>query len=140
MYRARDTRLGREVAIKVSSGRYSERLELEARAIASLNHPNIATLHDVGDYQGSLYLAMEYVKGAPLKGPYPIKEAIDYGIQIARGMAAAHDAGVVHRDLKPANINLQRRVLQPGGRGGSLQHQRRDVRLGLGGGHVQQLE
>jgi Tol biopolymer transport system component len=104
VYRARDTRLGRDVAIKVSSEHFSERMEREARTIASLNHPHIATLHDVGEHAGSLYLAMEYVKGAPLKGPYPLKDAIGYAIQIAEGLAAAHDAGIVHRDLKPANV------------------------------------
>jgi Tol biopolymer transport system component/predicted Ser/Thr protein kinase len=104
VYRARDTRLGREVAIKVSAERFSERMEREARTIAALNHPHIATLHDVGEHAGSLYLAMEFVKGAPLKGPYPVKEAIGYAIQVAEGLAAAHEAGVVHRDLKPANI------------------------------------
>ena len=104
VYRARDTRLGRDVAIKVSAERFSERMEREARTIAALNHPHIATLHDVGEHAGSLYLAMEFVKGAPLKGPYPLKEAIGYGIQLAEGMAAAHEAGIVHRDLKPANV------------------------------------
>jgi Tol biopolymer transport system component len=104
VYRARDTRLGRDVAIKVSTERLSERMEREARTIAALNHPHIATLYDVGEHEGSLYLAMEFVKGAPLKGPCEVKEAIGYGIQIAEGLAAAHEAGVVHRDLKPGNI------------------------------------
>jgi serine/threonine protein kinase len=104
VYRARDTRLGRDVAIKVASEHFSERMEREARTIAALNHPHIATLYDVGERQGSLYLAMEFVRGAPLQGPYPLNEAIGYGIQIAQGLAAAHEAGVVHRDLKPANI------------------------------------
>jgi Tol biopolymer transport system component len=104
VYRARDARLGRDLAIKVSGEHFSERLAGEARTIAALNHPNIATLYDVGEYHGSLYLAMEFVKGAPLKGPCEVKEAIGYGIQIAEGLAAAHEAGIVHRDLKPANI------------------------------------
>ena len=104
VYRAHDPRLGREVAIKVSRERLSERMEREARTIAALNHPHIATLYDVGEHEGSLYLAMEFVRGAPLKGPCEVKEAIGYGIQIAEGLAAAHEAGIVHRDLKPANI------------------------------------
>jgi Tol biopolymer transport system component len=104
VYHAHDSRLGRDVAIKVSSEHFSERLEREARAIAALNHPHIATLYDVGEHKGALYLAMEFVKGAPLKGPYPVKEAIGYGIQVAEGLAAAHEAGIVHRDLKPANV------------------------------------
>src|SRR5271169_1720627 len=83
VYRALDTRLGREVAIKVSTEHFSERMEREARAIAALNHPHIATLYDVGEHEGSLYLAMEFVKGAPLQGPCEVKEAIGYGIQIA---------------------------------------------------------
>lgn len=104
VWKAHDTRLGREVAIKVSAERFSDRMEREARTIAALNHPQVATLYDVGEHEGSLYLAMELVKGAPLKGPYPLKEAIGYGIQVAQGLAAAHEAGIVHRDLKPANI------------------------------------
>ena len=104
VYRAHDARLGRDVAIKVSAEHLSERLEREARAIAALNHPHIATLYDVGEHEGALYLAMEFVNGAPIKGPCAVKQAIAYGIQIAEGLAAAHEAGIVHRDLKPANI------------------------------------
>src|SRR6266849_5165608 len=78
VYRAKDTRLGREVAIKVSTEHFSNRFEKEARAIASLNHPNICTLYDVG----SNYLVMELIEGTPLRGPLPVAQAIRYGVQI----------------------------------------------------------
>jgi eukaryotic-like serine/threonine-protein kinase len=100
VYKARDTRLDRTVAIKVSLVRFSGRFEREARAIASLNHPNICTLHDVGPN----YLVMELVEGRPLKGPLPVQEALRYAVQIADALDAAHRKGIVHRDLKPANI------------------------------------
>jgi Tol biopolymer transport system component len=102
VYRARDTRLGRDVAIKVSSDRFSERFEREARAIASLNHPNICTLHDIGPN----YLVMELIEGDTLEGPLPLDTAIDYAGQIAAALEAAHEKGIVHRDLKPANIKI----------------------------------
>ena len=102
VYRARDTRLGRDVAVKVSSERFNERFEREARAIASLNHPNICTLYDVGPN----YLVMELVEGETLKGPVPLDRAIAYARQIAEALEAAHDTGIVHRDLKPANIKV----------------------------------
>lgn len=105
VYKATDTRLGRNVALKfVKEAQVSQRWEREARLVAALNHPHIATLYDVGEHEGSPYLAMEFVKGAPLKGPRPAKAVIDYGIQVADALAAAHAANVVHRDLKPANI------------------------------------
>ena len=104
VYKARDTRLGRSVALKFVKAQFSERFEREARAIAALNHPHIATLHDVGEHEGVPYLAMEFVEGRPLKGPRPVKEVIEYGIQVADALAAAHAAGIVHRDLKPGNI------------------------------------
>jgi Tol biopolymer transport system component/predicted Ser/Thr protein kinase len=102
VYRARDTRLGRTVAIKTSSARFSERFEREARAIAALNHPHICHLYDVGPD----YLVMEYVEGSPLKGPFPFDEALKYAEQICDALDAAHQKGIVHRDLKPGNILL----------------------------------
>src|SRR5262249_33489204 len=100
VYRARDPRLGRDVAIKISAERFSERFEREARVIASLNHPNICTLFDVGPN----YLVMELVEGEPPRGPMPVDEALGIAKQIAAALEAAHEKGVIHRDLKPANI------------------------------------
>jgi Tol biopolymer transport system component len=107
VWRARDTRLNRSVAIKFSREQFSERFEREAKAIAQLNHPHICTLHDVGPN----YLIMEHVEGETLdarlrKGPLPLDQTIRYGAQIASALAAAHSKGIVHRDLKPANIIL----------------------------------
>ena len=104
VYTARDTRLERIVAIKVSGEQFSARFEREARAIAQLNHPHICQLYDVGPD----YLVMEYIEGTPLKGPLPLDEAIKYSLQICDGLDAAHEKGVTHRDLKPANILLTR--------------------------------
>jgi len=100
VYKARDTRLDRIVAIKISNAKFSERFEREARAVAALNHPNICTLHDVGPN----YIVMEYIEGTPLKGPLPLKEAVEYAGQILEALDAAHKKGITHRDLKPANI------------------------------------
>jgi serine/threonine protein kinase len=100
VYKARDTRLERTVAIKVSATGFNERFQREAQAIASLNHPHICTLHDVGPN----YLVMEYIEGSPLKGPLPIREALSLAIQIAEAVNHAHRHGVIHRDLKPGNI------------------------------------
>jgi len=100
VYRARDTRLGRDVAIKVSEERFSDRFEREARAVAALNHPHICTLHDVGPN----YLVMEYVDGKPLEGPLPLDQALRYGVEICDALDHAHRRGVIHRDLKPSNI------------------------------------
>jgi serine/threonine protein kinase len=102
VYKARDTRLDRTVAIKRSAAAFNERFEREARAIAALNHPNICTLFDVGPD----YLVMELVDGKPLAGPMPVEEAVRYAIQIADALDAAHRRGITHRDLKPANILL----------------------------------
>jgi tetratricopeptide (TPR) repeat protein len=107
VFRATDTRLGRAVAIKTAREQFTARFEREARAIASLNHPNICTLHDVG----SNYLVMELVEGetiaARLKsGPLPMNTALLYASQIVAALAEAHGKGVVHRDLKPANIMI----------------------------------
>ncbi len=106
VYKARDTRLGRSVAIKVVNAEFTQRFEREARAISALNHPHICTLHDVGEHEGAPYLVMEYVEGKPLKGPLPAGDALRYAIQTAQALAAAHKAGIVHRDLKPDNILL----------------------------------
>jgi serine/threonine protein kinase len=100
VYKARDTRLDRMVAVKVSQERFSERFEREARAVAALNHPHICTLHDVGPS----YLVMELVEGAELKGPLPLEKAVEYAAQILDALDAAHRKGITHRDLKPANI------------------------------------
>jgi serine/threonine protein kinase len=117
VYLARDTRLGREVAIKVlpshlsSSPELKERFHREARAISSLNHPNICTLHDIGEQDGVDFLVMEYLEGETLqqrlrRGPLPLKQVLEYGIQIAEALDRAHQAGIAHRDLKPGNIML----------------------------------
>src|SRR5262245_53956590 len=103
VYRAHDSRLGRDVAIKFSSERFTERFEREARAVAALNHPNICTLHDVG----SNYLVMEFVEGEAPKGPLPLDDVLRIARQIADALDAAHDKGIVHRDLKPGNIKIK---------------------------------
>jgi eukaryotic-like serine/threonine-protein kinase len=103
VYKARDTRLERIVAIKISNERFTERFELEARAVAALNHPNICTLHDVGPN----YLVMEYIEGESPKGPMPLDEALRIARQIADALEAAHERGITHRDLKPANIKIK---------------------------------
>src|SRR5215469_8483715 len=100
VWKARDTRLDRIVAIKTSSEQFSERFEREARAVAALNHPHICQLYDVGPN----YLVMEYIEGQPLRVPLPLDQALKYGAQICDALDAAHRKGVVHRDLKPANI------------------------------------
>jgi predicted Ser/Thr protein kinase/dipeptidyl aminopeptidase/acylaminoacyl peptidase len=100
VYKARDTRLDRTVAIKVAAAKFSERFEREAHAVAALNHPNICTLHDVGPD----YLVMEYVEGQPLKGPLSVEKAVEYARQVLDALDAAHRLGIVHRDLKPANV------------------------------------
>ena len=103
VYRARDSRVGRDVAVKVSAEQFSERSEREARAVAALNHPNVCTLHDVGPN----YLVMELVEGEAPKGPLPLQTALNYARQIADALEAAHEKGIVHRDLKPANIKVR---------------------------------
>jgi eukaryotic-like serine/threonine-protein kinase len=98
VWKARDTRLDRTVAIKRLT--YSTRFEPEARAIAALNHPHICQIYDVG----ADYLVMEYVEGSPLKGPLAVEEAIPVALQLAGALEAAHAKGIIHRDLKPANV------------------------------------
>jgi serine/threonine protein kinase len=100
VWKARDTRLDRIVAIKISQEKFSDRFEHEARAVAALNHPNICQLYDVGPN----YLVMEFVEGTPLKGPIALEKAVEYGGQILDALDAAHRKGITHRDLKPANI------------------------------------
>ncbi|MBL8293550.1 MAG: protein kinase, partial [Bryobacterales bacterium] len=90
VWKARDTRLDRTVAIKFSNAAFSDRFQREARSIAALNHPNIATLHDVGDN----YLVMEYVDGEPVRPPGDTRKLLDIAVQIADGLAAAHSAGI----------------------------------------------
>jgi len=112
VYRAHDTRLDRDVAVKTIKGAFTERFEREARAISALNHPNICTLYDVGQHNGSGYLVMEYIEGKPIAGPLPVEQAIAYGIQICEALHAAHRKGIVHRDLKPANILLTKQSVK----------------------------
>src|SRR5258707_2821165 len=117
VYRARDTRLERDVAIKILPAQLSsdpvrkQRFQREAKTISSLNHPHICTLHDIGSQDGVDYLVMEYVEGetlekALLKAPLPTAKTLEYGIQIAQALDKADRNGIVHRDLKPANIML----------------------------------
>src|SRR5580658_7515081 len=107
VYRARDPRLNRDVAIKVSQERFSDRFEREARAVAALNHPNICTLYDVGPN----YLVMELIEGESPHGPIPLDEALRIARQIADALDAAHQNGIVHRDLKPANVKIRADIL-----------------------------
>ncbi|MFQ5701454.1 MAG: protein kinase [Acidobacteriota bacterium] len=115
VYRARDTRLGRHVAVKVLPAEFSadperlRRFEQEARAVSALNHPNILTIHDVGSDGGPAYLVTELLEGQTLRqamatGPLGVDKAIDFAMQMTRGLAAAHEKRIVHRDLKPENI------------------------------------
>src|SRR2546421_225383 len=104
VYKARDTRLDRIVAIKISKEAFSERFEREARAVAALNHPNICQLYDVGPD----YLVMEFIEGAPVASVDTTRKLLDIAVQIADGLAAAHSAGIIHRDLKPDNILIAR--------------------------------
>ena len=117
VYKAKDTRLDRTVAIKVLPEDFAEvperkqRFEREAKAISKLNHPHICILHDVGSEDGVEYLVMEYIEGETLaarleKGALPLDQALEYGIQIADGLDTAHRAGITHRDLKPPNVML----------------------------------
>ncbi|HTW32133.1 MAG TPA: protein kinase [Candidatus Sulfotelmatobacter sp.] len=117
VYRARDSRLGRDVAIKVLPDHLSadpelkQRMEREARAISSLNHPNICTLHDIGSQDGVNFLVMELLEGQTLadrltKGPLPLDQVLKIGTEIAQALEKAHAQGIIHRDLKPANIML----------------------------------
>ena len=104
VWKARDTRLGRLVAIKRLMSAHADRFEQEARAIAALNHPHICQIHDIGPD----YLVLEYIEGHPLRGPVPPAEAIRLAMQIASALEEAHSKGILHRDLKPANIMVTR--------------------------------
>jgi Tol biopolymer transport system component len=115
VYRARDPRLGRDVALKVlpdeaaANPRRLSRFQREARAVASLNHPHILAVHDIGSEGGVCYVIFELLEGETLRqrlttGPLPARKVVDYGVQVCRGLSAAHERGVVHRDLKPENL------------------------------------
>ena len=117
VYRARDTRLGRDVAVKILPELFAgdnerlRRFEQEARAVAALNHPNILAIHDIGEQGGAPYIVSELLEGESLRtaldrGALPLRKTVEYGVQIAHGLAAAHEKGIVHRDLKPENIFL----------------------------------
>jgi serine/threonine protein kinase len=117
VYRARDSRLGREVAIKVLPTSFAgdaerrARFEREAHAVASLSHPNVIAIFDTGGHDGEMYLVMDLLAGKTLRerlsdGPLTVRKAVDVGVQIARGLGAAHGKGIIHRDLKPENIFL----------------------------------
>ncbi|HWZ84612.1 MAG TPA: protein kinase, partial [Thermoanaerobaculia bacterium] len=120
VYRAKDAKLGREIAIKVlpvanaSDPVRRQRFEQEARAASALNHPNILTVYDIGDAEGTLYIAMELVEGKTLRDllasgeRLPTRRLLDLGVQIAEGLAKAHGVGIVHRDLKPENLMISK--------------------------------
>src|ERR1700731_1040083 len=119
VYRARDTHLGRTVAIKILPAVFSahqdrlHRFQEEARSASALNHPNIITIHDLGQEGSTHYIAMELVEGKTLRellvsGPLPIRKAIEIASQVAEGLTKAHEAGIAHRDLKPENLMISR--------------------------------
>jgi TRAP transporter TAXI family solute receptor len=119
VYRAKDTRLNRDVAVKVLSPAFAgdpdrvARFEREAQAVAALSHPNIVVIHDVGNASGTTYVVTELLDGETLRarlksGPLPARKAIECAVQLAHGLAAAHDKGLVHRDLKPENVFVQK--------------------------------
>ena len=119
VYRARDPRLGRDIAIKVVPAAFSvdadrlRRFDLEARAAAALNHPNILAVYDVGTHDGSPYIVCELLEGETLRerlaeGALPARKVVEVASQLVRGLAAAHERGIVHRDLKPDNVFVTR--------------------------------
>src|SRR5215471_6457301 len=120
VYRARDTRLSRDVAIKVlpeSLAHDTERLQRfkhEARVLGALNHPNLLAIYDIGEEQGRHYLVSEYLDGGNLRDrlsevPLSQRQVLEFSVGIAKGLAAAHDKGIVHRDLKPENILITKK-------------------------------
>ena len=117
VFRARDTKLERDVAVKVLPRNLAEdpdalgRFEREAKAVAALSHPNILAIHDFGREEGTVYAAMELLEGETLRqrlqdGALPTRKAVEIALEIAGGLAAAHEKGIVHRDLKPENVFL----------------------------------
>src|SRR5215471_13930926 len=119
VYRARDTKLKRDVAIKTLPEEFSQdadrlsRFQREAEVLASLNHPNIAAIYDLQEANGSRYLVLELVEGATLacriaRGPIQVEEALDIARNICEALEAAHEKGIIHRDLKPANVKITR--------------------------------
>jgi serine/threonine protein kinase len=119
VYRAKDMRLDREVAVKVlpssltKDGDRLRRFEQEAKAVAALNHPNILGIHDIGEQDGSPYIVSELLEGASLRaelaqGRLSARKAVDYAVQMAQGLSAAHEKNIVHRDLKPENVFVTR--------------------------------
>ena len=117
VYRARDTRLGRDVAIKILPAELSanvdrlRRFEQEAHSASALNHPNIVTIHEIGSFDSTYYIAMELVEGKTLRelisaAPILMRKTIQIASQIADGLAKAHAAGIIHRDLKPENLMI----------------------------------
>src|SRR5215472_4258350 len=117
VYRARDLKLKREVAIKILPHEFSHdadrvsRFQREAEVLASLNHPNIASIYELAEANGSQYLVLELVDGETLadriaRGPIPVEEALDMARNICEALEAAHEKGIVHRDLKPANVKI----------------------------------
>src|SRR5512134_545626 len=120
VYRAKDSKLGREAAVKVlpealaADPERRQRFEQEARSASALNHPNILTIYDIGQTNGTVYIAMELVEGRTLRElvasgePLPTKKLLDVAVQTAEGLAKAHSAGIVHRDLKPENLMVSK--------------------------------
>ena len=114
VYRARDSKLQRDVALKALPAAFAKdperlaRFRREARTLASLNHPNIAAIYGLEEFEGATCLVLELVEGDTLRGPLPIENALDYARQIAEALEAAHQKGIIHRDLKPGNVKVAR--------------------------------